>query len=83
MLTLGIESSCDDTSIAVLRDSQEILALLSQSQVEKHKDFGGIVPEIAARSHTEALFPLLEKTLRRPGLPCLKLILLPRPAVPV
>ncbi len=67
MLTLGIESSCDDTSIAVLRDSQEILALLSQSQVEKHKDFGGIVPEIAARSHTEALFPLLEKTLQKAG----------------
>jgi N6-L-threonylcarbamoyladenine synthase len=63
MLTLGIESSCDDTSIAILRDSQEVVALLSQSQVEKHRDFGGIVPEIAARSHTEALFPLLETLL--------------------
>jgi len=63
MLVLGIESSCDDSSIAVLKDGKEILSLVKKSQVELHQDFGGVVPEIAARGHLEAMFPVLEKAL--------------------
>ena len=62
-LVLGIESSCDDTSIAVLKDGNELLSMVKKSQVDLHRDFGGVVPEIAARGHTESIFPVLHKAL--------------------
>ena len=52
MIILGIESSCDETSIAVLKDGKEILSNKISSQIEIHKEYGGVVPEIASRQHT-------------------------------
>lgn len=63
MLTLGIESSCDDTSIAIVENGTRILASLVSSQIEIHRRFGGVVPEIASRKHLEAIIPLLRDTL--------------------
>jgi N6-L-threonylcarbamoyladenine synthase len=63
-ITLGIESSCDDTSIAVLRGEREVLSMAKKSQVDLHRDFGGVVPEIAARGHTDSIFGVLETALR-------------------
>lgn len=64
MITLGIESSCDDTSIAILKNDSEVLSMVCKSQVELHKDFGGVVPEIAARGHSEVIFDILPKALQ-------------------
>ena len=50
MLILGIESSCDETAASVARDHTEILSNVVSSQVEEHKQYGGVVPEIASRS---------------------------------
>jgi predicted NodU family carbamoyl transferase len=65
MLTLGIESSCDDTSIALVKDGREVLASIVSSQIEIHKRFGGVVPEIASRKHLEAILPLLKQALEK------------------
>lgn len=61
MITLGIESSCDDTSIALVKDGTEILSSLVSSQIEIHRRFGGVVPEVASRKHLEAILPLLNE----------------------
>ncbi|MBQ4004609.1 MAG: tRNA (adenosine(37)-N6)-threonylcarbamoyltransferase complex transferase subunit TsaD, partial [Firmicutes bacterium] len=50
-LTMGIESSCDETAIAVLADGREVLSNVISSQIEVHKVYGGVVPEIASRHH--------------------------------
>jgi N6-L-threonylcarbamoyladenine synthase len=65
-LTLAIETSCDETSVALLRGDREILVNLIASQIEAHQLFGGVVPEIASRKHLELLAPLLE-TARHEG----------------
>lgn len=65
MLTLGIETSCDETSVAIVRDGREIVVNLIASQVDAHQLFGGVVPEIASRRHLEALHPLLQAALSR------------------
>ena len=62
-LTLGIETSCDETSVAVVEDGRRILANVIHSQVELHQDFGGVVPELAARDHLERLPQLLDLAL--------------------
>ncbi|NKB90256.1 MAG: tRNA (adenosine(37)-N6)-threonylcarbamoyltransferase complex transferase subunit TsaD [Acidobacteria bacterium] len=67
MNVLGIETSCDDTGVAVVRDGHEILVNLVASQ-EDHARFGGVVPEIAARKHVEVLPALLEAALGDAGL---------------
>lgn len=64
MITLGIESSCDDTSVAVLEDGTNLLASLVSSQIDIHRRFGGVVPEIASRKHLEAILPLLNECLK-------------------
>ncbi len=64
MIVLGIETSCDDTGVAVVRDGHEILANLVSSQPE-HARFGGVVPEIAARKHVEVLPAMLQAALER------------------
>jgi N6-L-threonylcarbamoyladenine synthase len=65
MLTLGIESSCDDTSIAVVENGKEIKVSLVSSQIEIHRRFGGVVPEVASRKHLEAILPLLKEALEK------------------
>ena len=68
MLTLGIETSCDETSVALLRGGSEIVVNLIASQVEAHQMFGGVVPEIASRKHLETLNPLLFALQRKAGI---------------
>lgn len=67
MLTLAIESSCDETSVAVLRNGREVLGQLISSQIKDHAVFGGVVPEIASRKHLEVINHLLEAGLREAG----------------
>ena len=64
MLILGIETSCDETSVSLLRGENEIVANLIASQIEAHQLFGGVVPEIASRKHLEILNPLLAQLQR-------------------
>ncbi len=66
MLVLGIESSCDDTSVALLECSEQGLFVVNEktaSQIEVHKKYGGVVPEIAGRMHAEKIVPLIEAVL--------------------
>ena len=63
MLTLGIETSCDDTGVAVLRNEREVLCEFLSSQIKYHADFGGVIPEVAARKHLENLLPLVNAAL--------------------
>ncbi len=67
MIVLGIETSCDDTGIALLKDGRELLANLLSSQVSIHSVFGGVVPELAARKHLDTLLPLLHEALEKSG----------------
>lgn len=65
MIILGIESSCDETSIAVIRDGKEILSNNISSQIEIHKEYGGVVPEIASRQHIKNIASVLEESLEQ------------------
>ena len=67
-LTLGIESSCDDTSVAVLEGPRTILSWNISSQTERHAAFGGVVPEYASRMHLEAILPLTREALAEAGI---------------
>ena len=60
---LGIESSCDETSVAVVKNGREILSNIISSQVPIHEKFGGGVPEIASRNHVEAISNVTKKAL--------------------
>ena len=64
MLTLGIETSCDDTGVAILKDEREVLCEYLSSQIKDHSRFGGVIPEFAARKHLENLLPLVNAALR-------------------
>ncbi len=66
MLTLGIETSCDETSVAVVKDNN-ILSNSVSSSVDLHKDFGGVIPEIAARYHVEYINYVLDDALKTAG----------------
>jgi N6-L-threonylcarbamoyladenine synthase len=65
MLILGIESSCDETAAAVVRDGREILSSVIASQIEMHKPWGGVVPELASREHLEKIEPIVAEALTR------------------
>ena len=67
ILTLGIESSCDETSASIVRNGREVLSNVIHSQIEIHKQFGGVVPEIASRSHVEAISSVTEEALEKAG----------------
>jgi N6-L-threonylcarbamoyladenine synthase len=64
---LGIETSCDETAAAVVEDGSEVLASVVRSQVVLHAPYGGVVPEIAARDHLEAIAPVVKKALEDSG----------------
>ena len=68
MKILGIETSCDETAAAVVTDGRDILANVVRSQLEEHAPYGGIVPEIAARSHIEALDGIIAEAMRQAGI---------------
>jgi tRNA N6-adenosine threonylcarbamoyltransferase len=65
MLVLGIETSCDETAAAIVRDGREIISSVIASQVETHKRFGGVVPEIASREHLDKIVPIVEEAFTR------------------
>lgn len=67
MIVLGIESSCDETSAAVVRDGRECLSDVIASQIEIHRRFGGVVPEIAGRNHLLAVIPAVDEALKKAG----------------
>ncbi|NLZ52200.1 MAG: tRNA (adenosine(37)-N6)-threonylcarbamoyltransferase complex transferase subunit TsaD [Thermoanaerobacteraceae bacterium] len=62
-ITLGIETSCDETSVSVVRDGRKILSNTIFSQIKEHAKFGGVVPEIASRQHLEAISHVTQKAL--------------------
>ena len=66
-ITLGIETSCDETAVAVVEDGFTVRSNLIASQVHLHERFGGVVPEVAARAHVEAMNPLMEEALAAAG----------------
>ena len=68
MIVLGIESSCDETAAAVVIDGKTIVSSVVSSQVDFHKKYGGVVPEIASRKHIEAIGPVIREALERAGL---------------
>ena len=65
MNILAIESSCDETAVAIVRDGREVLTDCISSQVELHKLYGGVVPEIASRKHIEAIYGLADQALEQ------------------
>lgn len=66
-IVLGIETSCDETAVGVVRGGTEVLSNIVASQVDLHAPFGGVVPEIAARAHVEKMQPVLDRALRDAG----------------
>lgn len=64
MYILGIETSCDETAAAVVKDGKEILSNVVVSQIDIFKEYGGVIPEVAARSHLEAMLPVVNKALK-------------------
>ena len=68
MRILALESSCDETAAAVVEDGRKVLSSVIASQVEEHKLYGGVVPEIASRRHCEAVVPVTEQALEQAGM---------------
>jgi N6-L-threonylcarbamoyladenine synthase len=66
--TLGIETSCDETSVAVLRDGREILSNIVYSQAHLHEKYGGVVPEVASRNHIKKLPFVVREALDQAGI---------------
>lgn len=64
MLILGIESSCDETAAAVVRNGNEILSSVISSQIKLHQPYGGVVPELASREHLDKIEPVIKKAVK-------------------
>ena len=67
ILILGIESSCDETSIAVVKNGRDVLSNVISSQIDIHKLYGGVVPEIASRNHVINIDGVLKESLETAG----------------
>ena len=67
MLVLGIETSCDETAAAVIRDGREIVSSVISSQIKTHARFGGVVPELASREHLDKIVPIVDEAFARAG----------------
>jgi N6-L-threonylcarbamoyladenine synthase len=65
MLVLGIETSCDETAAAVVRDGRQIVSSVIASQIKTHERFGGVVPELASREHLDKIVPIVEEAFAR------------------
>lgn len=66
---LGIETTCDETACAVVREGRDVLSSIVASQVDVHSAYGGVFPEIASRQHCELVFPVIENALKEAGIP--------------
>ncbi len=64
VLTMGIESSCDETSVAIVRNGRDVLSNVINSQIKIHEEYGGVVPEIASRCHTEVINGIMKQALK-------------------
>lgn len=64
LIVLGIESSCDETSVSVVKNGREVLSNIINSQIDIHTEYGGVVPEIASRCHTEVINQITKKALK-------------------
>ena len=62
---LGIETSCDETAAAVVRNGSQVLSNVVSSQIEIHQKYGGVVPEIASRAHIEKIYPIIEQAIEQ------------------
>ncbi len=67
-VVLGIETSCDETSVSVVRNGREVLSNVINSQIDVHTEYGGVVPEIASRCHTEVINQITKQALREANL---------------
>ncbi len=67
MKILGIETSCDETAASVVEDGKRMLSNVVATQIDIHKEYGGVVPEIAARSHIEVILPVIHQSLDQAG----------------
>jgi len=67
-ITLGIESSCDETAAALIEDGNKCLSSVVASQIDIHKEYGGVVPEIASRKHIELIIPVIDKAIKEAGI---------------
>ena len=65
ILVLGIESSCDETSVSVVKNGREVLSNVINSQIDIHTEYGGVVPEIASRCHTEVINQITKQALSK------------------
>ena len=65
ILTLGIESSCDETSASIVKNGREVLSNVINSQIKIHEQFGGVVPEIASRNHIEAISNVVKESIKQ------------------
>jgi len=68
VIVLGLETSCDETGVALIDSDRGVLAQALHSQVDMHRDYGGVVPELASRDHIRRLLPLVQQTLAEAGL---------------
>lgn len=68
MIVLGIESSCDETAAAVVKDGKTVMSSVVASQVDVHHKYGGVVPELASRKHIEAIVPVVEEAIEKAGI---------------
>lgn len=68
IVVLGIESSCDETSVAVVKNGREVLSNVINSQIKIHEEYGGVVPEIASRCHTEVINQITKEALKEANL---------------
>lgn len=64
ILIMGIESSCDETSVSIVKNGREVLSNCINSQIKIHEEYGGVVPEIASRCHTEVINQIMKQSLQ-------------------
>ena len=62
---LSIESSCDETSMAIVKNGKEVISIVINTQISTHENYGGVVPEIASRMHAENITIVLDETLKK------------------
>ena len=67
MIVLGIETSCDETSVALVKNCHTVLANVVSSQIAKHAPYGGVIPELAAREHLDAIDTVVDQALADAG----------------
>ncbi|MBI3236826.1 MAG: tRNA (adenosine(37)-N6)-threonylcarbamoyltransferase complex transferase subunit TsaD, partial [Chlamydiales bacterium] len=68
MIVLGIETTCDETACAIVRDGREILSNVVLSQIDAHRKYGGVFPELASRLHIDHIIPVVEAALKEADL---------------